>query len=85
MLTTILFISVFIVLSLVFNVCDGRRRRAFEERFPPLCDAEFVARCAAGTSPEVALKVRKIFAEILCVEYERIDPSSRLIDDLGAD
>ena len=61
-----------------------RRRAAFEEQFPPISDAEFVARCTPGTDPTVALKVRRILADSLCVEYERIYPSSRLVEDLGA-
>jgi hypothetical protein len=59
-------------------------RGAFEGRFPPISDAEFLARCPPGTSPEVALKVRKIVAEYFGVEYERVHPSARFIEDLGA-
>jgi hypothetical protein len=56
----------------------------FEERFPALSDAEFVARCRPGTDPQVALRVRKVLAESLGVDEERIYPSSRLVQDLGA-
>jgi hypothetical protein len=62
-----------------------RNQEAFEARFPPISDAEFVARCTPGTRPEVALKVRRIVADTLGVEYERIYPSSRFVEDLGAD
>ncbi|QJW99856.1 acyl carrier protein [Frigoriglobus tundricola] len=57
----------------------------FNERFPPISDAEFLARCAPGTNPGVALKVRRIVAKHFGVEYERVYPSSTFIEDLGAD
>ncbi|MBN9519534.1 hypothetical protein J0H58_13595 [bacterium] len=55
------------------------------DRFPPISDAEFIARCTPGTTPEVALKVRRIIAEQLAVEYERIHPSMSFVEDIGAD
>lgn len=88
-----------IMFGLFFGVCSWIARiearnyelryaeldRTFEDRFPPLSDAEFVARCRPGTRPEIALKVRRIVADCLGVEYERIYPESRFVDDLGAD
>lgn len=59
--------------------------RTFEERFPPISDAEFMARCPPETRPEIALKVRRIISNCLSVEYERVYPESRLHQDLGAD
>jgi hypothetical protein len=81
--------SLFVV-SLVLVVLVGiglamRARADFEERFPPISDAEFLARCPPGTNPEVALKVRRMVAEYFDVEYERVYPSTRLIEDLSAD
>ena len=65
---------------------DGKQdRAAFERQFPPISDDEFLARCTPGTRPEVALKVRRMIAEYLAVEYERVHPSMRFVDDLGAD
>ncbi|VTR91970.1 Uncharacterized protein OS=Pirellula staleyi (strain ATCC 27377 / DSM 6068 / ICPB 4128) GN=Psta_3621 PE=4 SV=1 [Gemmata massiliana] len=61
------------------------RRRMFEEQFPPISDAEFLALCTPGTDPKVALKVRRIVADHFAVEYERVYPSTRFIEDLGAD
>jgi hypothetical protein len=46
-----------------------RVRLAFEERFPPISDAELLARCAPGTRPDVALKVRRIVSDALGVDY----------------
>jgi hypothetical protein len=61
-----------------------RKVEAFEVQFPALTDAEFVARCAPGIDPDVALRVRRVLAECLNIECERIHPSARLVEDLGA-
>ncbi len=60
-------------------------RRAFEERFPPISDAEFLARCSPGIDPAVALKVRRLVAEHFAIEYERVYPSMTFVEDIGAD
>jgi hypothetical protein len=65
-------------------VMKGERER-FEQKFPPISDAEFLALCRPGTDPEIALKVRRIVAKQLGVPYERIYPSSRFVEDLCAD
>jgi hypothetical protein len=83
--TVLFWVSGSILVILVCVLVDRRARKAFEKQFPPISDAEFLARCTPGVSPDVALKVRRIFAESLCVEYACIYPSSRLIEDLGAD
>jgi hypothetical protein len=72
-------------LIVVVLVVSRRQQREFERRFPPISDEEFMARCAPGTRPEVALKVRRIVAEQMGVEYERVDPSTHFVNDLGAD
>jgi hypothetical protein len=59
--------------------------KEFESRFPPISDDEFVARCTPGTSRHVALTVRRIVATHLAVQYERVHPSMRWIEDLGTD
>lgn len=76
-----------VVLSVVTFciVWEMRRKRAFEKRFPPISDEEFMARCPPGTDPKVALKVRRIFSEQLGIDYERIYPSSNIVNDLMAD
>ena len=63
------------------EVFDGS---AFDQRFPPISDDEFVARCGPGTDRDVALKVRRIVSDQLSIEYERIHPSQSFVDDLGA-
>ena len=83
--TVLFWISCSIVVILVCFLVDRRARKAFEKQFPPISDEEFLARCTPGVNANVALKVRRIFADSLGVEYERVYPSSRIAEDLGAD
>ena len=85
MVGTVLGASGLLIAALLCAILDRRERLAFKERFPPISDAEFVARCRPGTRAEVALKVRATLADALGVDYERIYPSSRLMADLGAE
>lgn len=89
MLEPVLCILVIFLVILVIAVCgmlhSSWHQQAFNERFPPISDEEFVARCRPGTNPTIALKVRAIVADQLGVEYARIYPSSRFVQDLGAD
>ena len=81
-----LLIPAIIVAAVAYCVIRARYQRAdFERRFPPISDAEFVARCDPGTNPDIALRVRRIVADQLGVEYERVYPSSSFVVDLGAD
>ena len=82
-----LVVFAFIVVIFICAAVARQKRIAavFAERFPPLSDAEFVARCTPGTDPDIALRVRRIVADKLGVEYERIYPSTRFVDDLGLD
>jgi hypothetical protein len=67
-------------------VCVVAAKRAnFDERFPPISDAEFLARCPPGVDPAVALKVRQIVAEYFAIPYERVHPSMTFVEDIGAD
>jgi hypothetical protein len=61
------------------------QQKWWDEHYPPISDAEFLAMCAPGTNPEVALKVRRIVADNLGVSYERVHPSIRFTEDIGAD
>ena len=61
------------------------QQKWWDEHYPPISDAEFLAKCAPGTNPEVALRVRKIVADNLGVCYERLHPSIRFAEDIGAD
>ena len=77
--------ALLIIAVLIIMAMAKRSRDAFNERFPPISDAEFLARCRPGTSPQVALKVRRLVAEHLAIEYERVYPSTDFVEDLGAD
>ena len=78
--------AVLVVLVILVAVASAKPEdKFFERRFPPISDAEFVARCTPGTDPAVALRVRRIVADRSGVEYERIYPSTRFVDDLGLD
>jgi hypothetical protein len=86
MMTPTIFVVAIVAVGLVAIVVSAiRREREFAKKFPPISDAEFLARCTPGTNPEVALKVRRIVAKSLNIDYERIYPSSRFVGDLGAD
>lgn len=74
-----------VLVVLVLFAVAKQNRGAFEEHFPPISDAEFLARCRPGTKPEVALRVRRIVADYFAIEYERVHPSMNFLDDLGAD
>jgi hypothetical protein len=73
-------LAVLVGIALVVHDCAD-----FKKRFPPISDEEFLARCPPGTTPAVALKVRRIVADHFAVEYERVYPTTRFIEDLGAD
>ena len=83
MIPAVVFVIAIVIIVVAEVVLAKRRLAKFKERFPPISDAEFMALCPAGTSPEIALKVRRIISDQLGVEYERIYPASRFVDDLG--
>jgi hypothetical protein len=74
-----------VVLILAVQFVGRAQTASFNARFPPISDQEFVALCSPGTSPDVALRVRRIIAKRLAVEYERVHPSMNFIEDIGAD
>ena len=92
MASMLAFVAAFIVFSLLAGMAKGcgifdtiGGHDAFMRRFPPISDDDFMARCTPGTSRAVALKVRRIVAHQLGIEYERIYLSSWFVEDLGAD
>ena len=85
MIPTVVLVAAVIVFLIAGFILQRRQRALFNERFPPISDAEFMALCPPGTKPAIALKVRRILADQLGVEYERIYPSSRIVDDLLAE
>lgn len=69
----------------VLAFCSTTTRKRFESRFPPITDDEFVELCGPGTNRHIALRVRRIIADQLGVEYDRIHPSCSFVNDLGCD
>ena len=79
-------LSILVVIFICAAIARATKNAAaFKERFRPLSDAEFVARCTPGTDPHIALRVRRVLSEDLNIDPEDIYPSSRLVDDLGAE
>ncbi len=83
----LLFIFMIIVLCIMLG---ARRMRApadvpSRDKWPPITEDEFIRRCSPGVDRERALKVRRIIAEQLGVEYDRVYPEQRLVEDLGCD
>ncbi|HEY1188853.1 MAG TPA: hypothetical protein VGE74_14455 [Gemmata sp.] len=84
-MTPALFFVPLVTVAVLVCFALKRARAALEERFPPIPDAEFLARCTPGTDPEVALKVRRIVAEHFAIGYGHVHPSVRFVEDIGAD
>ncbi|MEO8165594.1 MAG: hypothetical protein ABI619_09375 [Betaproteobacteria bacterium] len=57
----------------------------FNERFPPIDDDEFVRLCGPDVNRDTAIRVRRIVSEQLGVEYARVYPDQRFVEDLGCD
>lgn len=83
-MSAILIIIVLLAAALIAIAHARRQRTRFEQRFPPISDAEFLTRCGPDTDPEIALKVRRIIADHLAIEYARIHPSMNFVEDIGA-
>lgn len=64
---------------------EWRYAEETRKRFPPISDEEFLALCKPGTNPRIALGVRRIVSEQLGVDYDRIHPDTRFVEDLGCD
>jgi hypothetical protein len=85
MLAWLIIIAAALLIIAACAGCERMQQASFNERFPPISDEEFVRRCGPGTSADIALRVRRVVANSLGIEYQRIHPSSRFVDDLGAD
>ncbi|HBE68802.1 MAG TPA: hypothetical protein DDW52_11705 [Planctomycetaceae bacterium] len=55
------------------------------KKWPPISDDEFIQRCSPGVDRDRALKVRRIISEQLGLDYDRIYPEQRFVEDLGCD
>ena len=76
---------VILIVFAIMIICGMKQHDAFKKQFPAISDAEFLARCNPEITPQVALRVRRIVADNLGVEYDRIYPSTRFAEDIGAD
>jgi len=86
MLPVSLLMTALLIVLISYLVSQVKEQAArFNERFPPISDAGFLARCSAGTNPQVALRVRRIVAHNLGVNYRQIYPSTNFTEDLGVD
>lgn len=56
-----------------------------KKKWPPISEDEFIRRCSPGVDRERALKVRRIISEQLGVDYDRVYPEQRFVEDLGCD
>ena len=79
-MTTMVLLLVALAAALI--TCGRHEQTVWHDRWPPISDDEFMARCKPGTSREVALKVRRIVAEQLDIPYERVHPDQHFVDDL---
>ena len=56
-----------------------------KDKWPPITEDEFIRRCSPGVDRECAFKVRRIISEQLGVDYDRVYPEQRFVEDLGCD
>ena len=73
------------VLSMLIVIMLKAKGVPNREKWPPISEDEFIRRCSPGVNRERALKVRRIISEQLGVEYERIYPEQRFVEDLKCD
>ena len=70
-----------VILVLMASV-SSTMSSSFNERWPPIFDDGFLARCSPGTTRETALRVRRIISEQLGVPYDQIYPEQDFVNDL---
>ncbi len=83
MLIPIMIVSL-IVTAVVVILCWPAMGTPPLDKWPPISDDEFIQRCSPGVNRERALKVRRIVARQLGIDYERVYPEQRFVEDLGA-
>ncbi|TWU55341.1 acyl carrier protein [Rubripirellula reticaptiva] len=74
-----------IVAAAVAVVCCVKVRFPSSDLWPPISEDEFIRRCSPGVDRGRALKVRRIISEQLGVDYDRVYPGQRFVEDLGCD
>ncbi len=76
---------VIILAIILFALCWKSADIPSKEKWPPISDDEFIRRCTPGVDRERALKVRRIISDQLGVDYDRVYPEQRFVEDLGCD
>ena len=79
------FVGLVLLVVAVVVIASHIQTRGWQENWPPIDEDEFMARCPPGTDRVVALKVRRIISEQLGVDYNRVYPEQRFVEDLGCD
>ena len=79
-------VCVFLVIGLLLSMAsDIKKSTKWHREWPQIDDNEFLARCSPGTDRNTALRVRRIVSEQLGVDYDRVYPEQRFVEDLGCD
>lgn len=78
---TVLLLFVTLIALLIYKSVDVPPK----SQWPPISEDEFIRRCSPGVDRDTALKVRRIIAEQLGVDYHRVYPEQRFVEDLGCD
>ncbi len=83
----LLFAGLFMALFILWGICQLPSKWSCPGPWPPISDDEFMRRYEAmvgrSADRDIALRVRKIISEQLGVDYERVYPEQKFVDDLG--
>ena len=74
--------GLYVFLLVVDRKRQARHWDAYCETHPPISDEEFVQLCAPGVKREIALRVRAIICDCTGIDYDRIHPDTRLMQDV---
>ena len=78
-------ICILLAAIMVAAICYASAGVPSEDKWPPISEDEFIQRCSPGVNRERALKVRRIISEQLGVDYDRVYPEQKFVEDLGCD
>ncbi len=77
------FVVCLVIIAVICLTCIQRGHiNRFAQKWPPISDEEFLARCPPGVDRDRALKVRRIVSEQLGLPYESIYPEQHFVNDL---
>jgi hypothetical protein len=79
------FIGFLLAVICVASIRQKTGHLPYRNQWPPISEDEFIRRCSPGVNRERALKVRRIVSEQLGVDYDRVYPEQRFVEDLGCD